>query len=111
MRTSQCLPGGHAGETARRYSLIAVLGLAATGLPVPAQTNLGLWSAVQIQGSPLRIWGRSYKLPPTGLPRAIQSRGEHLLARPVTFRGNGYDGWRVQLEPATTRWLWIESAR
>ena len=102
MRTSQCPPVGHAGETARGYLLIAVLGLAVTVLPGTAQTNLGLWPAVQVQGSTLRVWGRSYELAPTGLPRAIRSRDEPLLARPVTFRVNGSDASDVRCHFTTT---------
>ena len=102
MRTSKCLPAGHAGKVAWCYSLLAVLGLAATGLPVTAQTNLGLWPAVQVRGSTIRIWGRSYELARTGLPRAIQSRDEHLLARPVMFRVNGSEASDVRCHFTTT---------
>lgn len=89
MRTSQVLSFGQIGAIALRCLLIAGLGFATTGRPCAAQTNLGLWPAVQTQGSTIRVWGRSYEIAPTGLPRSIQSNDEHLLARPVTFQVNG----------------------
>jgi hypothetical protein len=67
-----------------------------------AQTILGLWPAVQTQDSTIRVWGRSYEIAPTGLPRAVQSRDEPLLARPVAFRVNGSDTSDVQCRITAT---------
>ncbi len=44
------------------------------------------WTPVEVSGRTAKVWGRSYRLGPSGLPESIVSRDRQLLLRPVALR-------------------------
>ncbi|MDD4018929.1 MAG: DUF6067 family protein, partial [Kiritimatiellae bacterium] len=45
------------------------------------------WTPVETEGDTVRCWGRSYRFGGTLLPAAVETRGAHILAGPVTLTG------------------------
>ena len=63
------------------------------GPPVWLKEKIGVsdtppapWTAVQVEGNQVTVWGRDYQLGTFGLPTNLETQGSSILAGPIHFR-------------------------
>ncbi len=60
------------------------------------------WTPVKVEGSTVKVWGRSYRFADSGLPQAIDSDSTSLLAAPVRLLA-AVNGKPAKVQSATLR--------